>query len=73
MDFTIQVFRRGIASRVGTVRRDTGVTAVLDRLNFFAITPFKIRNKIFIVPNFPDNNGGKYVNFIFWYLGDWES
>lgn len=61
----VQVFRRGIAARAGAVRRDIGIAAVFDRLDFLTITPFEIGNEILIVPNFPDNNSGKFVNFIF--------
>lgn len=61
----VQVFRRGIASRAGAVGRNIGITAVLDRFDFFTITPFEIRDEIFIIPDFPDNNGGEFVNFIF--------
>ena len=61
----VQVSRGGIAARAGAVRRDIGISAAPDRHDFFTITPFEIRDEILIVPNFPDNNSGKFVNFIF--------
>ena len=61
---------RSIAPGAGTVVRDVTFRAAADRSDFLAVTLFKVRDEILIIPILPEvGDQRKFINLEFLVLG----
>jgi hypothetical protein len=68
----VEVRFRGVTTRAGAGIIDVAFRASADRLDFLLVPPFEIRDVIFVIPLFVEDNLGKLIDLkllVLWGMG----